>query len=77
MTENIRWGMVPQDLDTKKAIDAVNREDIWREAAKEIGVSTAQIPQTSSRGIETFFDSVKFDPENPTEYLKNLKIKQV
>lgn len=77
LTENIRWGMLPQDLDTKKVIDAVNREDIWREAAKEIGVPTVQIPQTSSRGVETFFDGVKFDPKNSTGYLKNLKIKQV
>ena len=76
LTENIRWGMLPPDLDTKKVINAVNREDIWREAAKEIGVST-QIPQTSSRGVETFFDGIKFDPENPTAYLKSLKVKQV
>lgn len=77
LTENIRWGMLPQDLDTKKVIDAVNREDIWREAAKEIGVATDQLPQTSSRGVETFFDGVKFDPKNPTQYLNSLKIKQI
>lgn len=77
LTENIRWGMLPQDLDTKKVIDAVNREDIWREAAKEIGVGTDKLPQTSSRGVETFFDGVKFDPKNPTQYLNSLKIKQI
>jgi hypothetical protein len=27
--------------------------------------------------VETFFDGVKFDPENPTAYLKSLKIKKV
>jgi nitrate/nitrite transport system substrate-binding protein len=55
----------------------VNKEDLWKQAAKAIGVTDAQIPQSSSRGIETFFDGVKFDPEKPEEYLQNLKIKKV
>lgn len=76
VTENIRWGYLPADLDTKKLVDAVNREDLWREAAKAIGQETA-IPKSTSRGIETFFDGVKFDPENPEAYLKSLKIKEV
>jgi bicarbonate transport system substrate-binding protein len=81
LTESLRWGFHPdklQDLDqAKKIIDAVNREDLWREAAKEIGIATAEIPSDSSRGIETFFDGIKFDPENPQAYLDSLKIKRV
>ncbi len=53
----------------------MNREDIWKEAAKMIG-KEADIPKSTSRGVETFFDGVKFDPENPSEYLKSLKIKK-
>jgi ABC-type nitrate/sulfonate/bicarbonate transport system substrate-binding protein len=77
LTENIRWGNLPPTLDTKALIKAVNREDLWREAAKEIGVAGADIPSSPSRGIETFFDGVTFDPENPQAYLDSLKIKHI
>ncbi|PSF38781.1 bicarbonate-binding protein [Aphanothece hegewaldii CCALA 016] len=76
LTENIRWGYIPADTDTKTVIDAVNREDLWKEAATALGVPAAEIPTSSSRGVETFFDGVKFDPEKPADYLKSLKIKK-
>ncbi len=75
LTENMRWGNIPANTDTKALIKKVNREDIWRAAAKELGVPAAQIPTSTSRGVETFFDGVKFDPEKPEEYLKSLTIK--
>ncbi|MEG3439156.1 CmpA/NrtA family ABC transporter substrate-binding protein [Pannus brasiliensis CCIBt3594] len=77
VTEDTRWGYLPGDTDAKALVDKVNREDIWREAAKAINVPADQIPTSTSRGVETFFDGVKFDPENPTAYLKSLKIKKV
>ncbi|NWF59429.1 MAG: ABC transporter substrate-binding protein [Fischerella sp.] len=79
ITESVRWGFLPKDYLTKaKAlIDKVNREDIWKEAAKEAGIAAADIPKSTSRGVEEFFDGVKFDPENPEAYLKSLKIKKV
>ncbi len=76
LTANRRWGYLPADFDSKKAVDAVNREDLWKEAAKAIGQEAA-IPASTSRGVETFFDGVKFDPENPEAYLKSLQIKKV
>ncbi|WP_448604274.1 CmpA/NrtA family ABC transporter substrate-binding protein [Thermoleptolyngbya sp.] len=76
LTEDIRWGYLPADTDTKALVDAVNREDLWREAAKAIGQEAA-IPASTSRGVETFFDGVQFDPENPSAYLNALKIKKV
>jgi nitrate/nitrite transport system substrate-binding protein len=75
LTEDIRWGYLPADTDTKALVDKVNREDIWQEAAKAIGQESA-IPSSPSRGVETFFDGIKFDPENPDAYLKSLKIKK-
>jgi nitrate/nitrite transport system substrate-binding protein len=75
LTEEMRWGYLPANTDTKALINSVNREDLWQEAAKAIG-QTAAIPKSSSRGVETFFDGVKFDPEKPDAYLKSLKIKQ-
>ncbi len=79
LTESVRWGFLPKEtLTTAKAlIDRVNREDIWKEAAKEAGIAAADIPTSTSRGVEEFFDGIKFDPENPQAYLDSLKIKKV
>lgn len=77
LTENIRWGNLPADTDMKAIVKAVNREDIWREAAKGINVSAAEIPTSPSRGIEKFFDNIEFDSNNPEAYLKSLKIKKI
>ncbi|BAQ60353.1 nitrate ABC transporter [Geminocystis sp. NIES-3708] len=76
LTEDIRWGYIPADTDTKSLVDQVNREDLWKEAAKALKVSDAEIPTSTSRGVETFFDGTKFDPENPQAYLDGLKIKK-
>jgi nitrate/nitrite transport system substrate-binding protein len=77
LTEDIRWGKFEPTTDTKALVNKVNREDLWREAAKALSVAAADIPPTSSRGKETFFDGKIFDPENPGAYLKSLSIKRV
>lgn len=77
LTENIRWGYLPKNTKVKEIVDQVNKEDLWKQAAKAIGVPDAQIPTSTSRGVETFFDGVTFDPAKPEEYLNNLKIKKV
>jgi nitrate/nitrite transport system substrate-binding protein len=75
VTENIRWGKFDTNTDIKALVDKTNRADLWREAAKKLGVAGA--PSADSRGVETFFDGVKFDPAAPMDYLKALKIKRV
>ena len=77
LTEDIRWGKYEAGFDAKALIAKVNREDIWREAAKALGVAAADIPDSKSRGKETFFDGKVFDPEDPAAYLKSLAIKRV
>ena len=77
LTEDIRWGKYDAGFDTKALIAKVNREDLWKEAAKTMGVAAADIPASTSRGKETFFDGKVFDPENPSAYLKSLSIKRV
>jgi len=77
LTENKRWGYLARDFDSKTIIDQVNREDIWREAAAALGIDKSDIPETTSRGLETFFDGKVFDPENPDAYLDSLSIKRV
>ncbi|NSZ65192.1 CmpA/NrtA family ABC transporter substrate-binding protein [Agrobacterium tumefaciens] len=73
ITENIRWGKFAPDTEVKALVAKVNREDIWRDAAKDLGV--ADIPASTSRGKETFFDGKVFDPENLSAYLESLSIK--
>ena len=75
LVENIRWGKFAPDTDVKALVDKVNREDLWRDAAKDLGVAAGDIPTSSSRGIETFFDGKVFDPNNPSAYLESLSIK--
>jgi nitrate/nitrite transport system substrate-binding protein len=75
LTENVRWGKFAADTDIKALVDKVNREDIWRAAAADLGIAAADIPASSSRGVETFFDGKVFDPENPQAYLDSLSIK--
>jgi nitrate/nitrite transport system substrate-binding protein len=77
LTEDIRWGVLPADTDTKALVKQVNREDLWRSAAKTLGVPAADIPASPSRGKETFFDGKVFDPDNPQAYLASLAIKKV
>ncbi|SDI45729.1 nitrate/nitrite transport system substrate-binding protein [Pseudomonas flavescens] len=75
LTENKRWGYLPEDFDSQALIATVNREGIWRQAAAELGVPAEQIPQGKSRGVETFFDGKTFDPQNPQAYLDSLSLK--
>ncbi len=72
LTEDIRWGKFEPGLDIKGLVAKVNREDLWRDAAKALSVS--DIPASTSRGKETFFDGKVFDPADPAAYLKSLSI---
>jgi bicarbonate transport system substrate-binding protein len=78
LTESVRWGFLPKETlaDAKKLIDGVNREDLWKKAAQSLGVAAADIPTSTSRGVEKFFDGIEFNPENPQAYLDSLKIKK-
>jgi nitrate/nitrite transport system substrate-binding protein len=75
VAENIRWSKFEPTFDIKALVDRTNRSDLWSQAAKSLGVAGA--PSGDSRGVETFFDGVKFDPADPMGYLKSLKIKRV
>jgi bicarbonate transport system substrate-binding protein len=77
LTESVRWGFMPKETlaNAQALIDKVNREDLWKEAAKEAGIAEADIPTSTSRGVEKFFDGKEFNPENPQAYLDSLEIK--
>jgi len=80
LLESIRWkfypGQLPNVAAAKALNDQVTREDLWKQAAKELGVPAKDIPKGSSRGVEKFFDGVVYDPAKPEAYLDSLKIKR-
>ena len=76
LAETRRWGFLPNGVDYDKVISQVNRADLWKECAKELGQG-AMIPASDSRGIEKFFDGVVFNPDDPEAYLASLKIKHI
>jgi nitrate/nitrite transport system substrate-binding protein len=75
LTENMRWGKFPATTDVKAMVSKTNRSDLWKEAAKTLSIAGSD--HGDSRGIETFFDGVTFNPADPLAYLKSLKIKRV
>jgi nitrate/nitrite transport system substrate-binding protein len=74
LTEDIRWGVLPQSTNAKALIDKVNRADIWRAAAAMHGVKG---PSSDSRGPEKFFDGKVFDPAKPDAWLAAQPIKKL
>jgi len=74
VNENMRWGVLPQSTNRAALVNKVNRSDIWRAAAKDLGVTG---PAGDSRGVERFFDGKTFDPANPGAWLASQPIKKL
>jgi len=68
-----RWGMVKGTPDYKGIVDKVHRPDIYREIAKEMGI-TAPAEDTKS---EKLLDGVSFDPAKPDDYAKAFVVKNL
>ena len=79
LIESLRWKFYPGVVDTIAQAQAINekvvRDDLWLQAARELGIPAKDIPRSSSRGKEVFFDGTVYDPANPQAYLNSLKIK--
>jgi nitrate/nitrite transport system substrate-binding protein len=73
LTQHRRWGFITEPIDYKKVVDAVNRPDLYREAAKALNVP---VPAEEYRK-ETFFDGIEFDPADPEGYVKKFAIKKI
>jgi len=74
VTEDVRWGVLPAKTSKSALVNKVNRSDIWRAAAADLGVKA---PASDSRGPEKFFDGKVFDPGNPNAWLAAQPIKKL
>lgn len=53
-------------------VDQVNRTDLYREAAKKLGIP---VPKEEYKK-ETLFDGIEFDPADPEGYVQKFKIRR-
>ncbi|MDA0213126.1 MULTISPECIES: CmpA/NrtA family ABC transporter substrate-binding protein [Desertifilum] len=79
LVESVRWGFLPATAiaQAPQLIDTINRQDLWRMAARALEIPDPEIPTSASRGQERFFDGTLFDPEDPLAYLEKLDIKRL
>lgn len=68
-----RWGMAKEGVDYAGLSNRVHRPDLFRMAAKDLGLDT---PQTDMRQ-ETLFDGVTFDPMQPEAYARAFAIHNI
>lgn len=73
LSQHRRWGFIEKPIDYKKVVDAVNRTDIYKEAAKALGVP---VPKEEYKK-ETLFDGIEFDPADVEGYVKKFAIRRV
>ncbi len=73
VTEDIRWGKFEPTTDIKALVDKVNREDLWREAAKSRSASRPPTSRHRRRAARRPSSTARCSiPANPRAYLKSL-----
>jgi nitrate/nitrite transport system substrate-binding protein len=70
VTQFRRWGFVGPDVDYRRVVDQVNRTDLFREVAGDLGIDTP----SADMKAETLFDGVAFDPAEPERYASGFAV---
>ncbi|WP_308446399.1 CmpA/NrtA family ABC transporter substrate-binding protein [Chitinimonas sp. BJYL2] len=71
LTQHKRWGLLKTDPDYLAVAKAVNRIDIYSDAARALGVSVPKDPMRKS----TLIDGTVWDGKNPAAYAAGFKIR--
>jgi len=71
LTQHRRWGLLKADPDYLAVAKAVNRIDVYKDAATMAKVSVPKDPMRSSK----FMDGTVWDGKNPAAYAASFKIK--
>lgn len=70
MTQHKRWGLLDEDPDYLAVAQAVNRIDIYRQAAEQLGISLPTSAMRSSR----LLDGVLWDGSDPQGYAASFAV---
>lgn len=71
LTQHRRWGLLDKDIDYLAMAKAINRIDIYKQAAAAAGVSLPKSEMRSSKLI----DGVVWDGKDPAKYAGSFKVK--
>ena len=73
LTQMMRWGQIPTHIDPVVAAAEVYRPDLYRTAAKSLGLEAVE-PQLSVDEPEVFFDGHPFRPNEAVSYARAFAI---
>lgn len=71
LTQHRRWGLLDKDVDYLAVAKAINRIDVYKQAAAAVGVA---VPASEMRSAK-LIDGVVWDGSNPAAYAGSFKIK--
>jgi nitrate/nitrite transport system substrate-binding protein len=72
LTQHRRWGLLKEDPDYLAVAKAVNRIDIYKQAAAAVG--GVSLPKDVMRTTK-LFDGVVWDGKNPKKYAGSFQLK--
>lgn len=73
MSQHRRWGMLAEKPDYMAAAKQIMRHDLYSDGCRLAGLPVPE--QMESRGKETLFDGIVFDPADPEGYAQQFKVK--
>jgi nitrate/nitrite transport system substrate-binding protein len=71
LTQHRRWGLLKEDVDYLAVAKAINRIDIYKQAA---AMTQSSLPRDAMRSSR-LLDGVVWDGRNPAAYAASFKIK--
>lgn len=75
MTQHRRWGMLKDQPDYWSEAREIMRADLYAKGCVQAGLPKPA--QFESRGIETLFDGIAFDPKDPEGYIQKFDVKSL
>jgi len=71
LTQHRRWGLLKQDVDYLGVAKAINKTELYKEAAAQLKVSVPKSDMRSSKLV----DGTVWDGKDPAKYAQSFKIK--
>ncbi len=71
LTQHRRWGLLKQDVDYLAVASAINKVDLYKQAAAQV---KANVPREAMRSSK-FMDGVTWDGKNAAQYAASFKVR--